>query len=511
MKILLKILISILFCTEIYAQEKVKYKAEELKFRRINKEPVRKLISNVIFTQGETQISCDSANFYNRKNLLEAFGNIEIINSDSSVITAKSLVYDGNNKTAKLRGNVIYKKNDDIIKTDILNYLVDSKKGEFFDGGQLEDGVNTLKSKFGYFFGNDDISIFHVNVEFIGDDYLLKTDSMKYNSKIKEATTYSFTEIFSDDSVYVEASGGKFKQSKSESSLKSSTIESDDYILKAKFIDFDNDESLYEAFDDVSLFIKDTEYTVSGETGIYDKKNNFIKIYDNALLKKNIENDTFYLSSDTILAIENNKEIKTLLAYNSVKFYRDDFLGKSDSILFNVDDSLLFMYNDPIIWNGNNQITSDTINFILNEDKIDNMNLIRNAFIISRDTAENFNQIKGRNMIADFDENNQIKSIDVKGNGETIYFALEEETYNTIGLNYIICSDLLLNFIDNDIDNIIFYQDPKAKLIPPHEIKEKDLYIEKFNWRENERPQISDIVHYFRKKIYLRNEFQNNN
>ena len=443
--------------------------------------------------------------------MLEAFGNIKIINSDSSIITANSLVYDGNNKIAKLRGNVIYKKNDDIIKTDILNYLVDSKRGEFFDGGQLEDGVNTLKSKFGYFFGNDDISIFHVNVEFIGDDYLLKTDSMKYNSKIKEATTYTFTEIFSDDSVYVEASGGKFKQSKSESSLKSSTIESNDYILKAKFIDFNNDESLYEAYDNVSLFIKNTEYIVSGETGIYDKKNNFIKIYGDALLKKNIENDTFYLSSDTILAIENNKEIKTLLAYNSVKFYRDDFLGKSDSILFNVDDSLLFMYNDPIIWNGNNQITSDTINFILNRDKIDSMNLIRNAFIISKDTAENFNQIKGRNMIADFNENNQIKSIDVKGNGETIYFALEEETYNTIGLNYIICSDLLLNFIDNDIDNIIFYQDPKAKLIPPHEIKEKDLYIEKFNWRENERPQIKDVVHYFRKKIYLRNEYQNNN
>ena len=74
-----------------------------------------------------------------------------------------------------------------------------------------------------------------------------------------------------------------------------------------------------------------------------------------------------------------------------------------------------------------------------------------------------------------------------------------------------ICSDLLLNFIDNDIDNIIFYQNPKAKLIPPHEIKEKDLFIEKFNWREDETPQISDIVHYFRKKIYLRNEFQNNN
>ena len=134
------------------------------------------------------------------------------------------------------------------------------------------------------------------------------------------------------------------------------------------------------------------------------------------------------------------------------------------------------------------------------------MNLIRNAFIISKDTAENFNQIKGRNMVADFDDNNQIKSIDVKGNGETIYFALEEETYNTIGLNYIICSDLKLNFENNEINNIIFYDNPIAKMIPPHEIKEENLYIKSFEWRESEKPKINDIVFYFRNKIYLRNE-----
>ena len=42
--------------TELYSQEKIKYKADELKFRRINKEPVRKLIKNVIFKQGDTEI-----------------------------------------------------------------------------------------------------------------------------------------------------------------------------------------------------------------------------------------------------------------------------------------------------------------------------------------------------------------------------------------------------------------------------------------------------------------------
>ena len=134
------------------------------------------------------------------------------------------------------------------------------------------------------------------------------------------------------------------------------------------------------------------------------------------------------------------------------------------------------------------------------------MNLIKNAFIISEDTLKNFNQIKGRLMKAEFDENNNIKSINVKGNGETIYYALDESMENMIGLNYIICSDLRLNFKENEISNIIFYKNPQAKLIPPHEISTDDQYIESFRWRESEKPTIQDVVYYLRKKIYLRND-----
>ena len=109
-------------------------------------------------------------------------------------------------------------------------------------------------------------------------------------------------------------------------------------------------------------------------------------------------------------------------------------------------------------------------------------------------------------MKALFDEMNNIQSISVKGNGETIYYALDENLENMIGLNYIICSDLILNFNENEISNIIFYKDPQAKLIPPHEISEDDKFIESFSWREDEKPTLQDVVFYLRKKIYLRNE-----
>ena len=93
-------------------KEKIKYQADVMKYSRENKEPVRKLLNNVIFRQGTLIIKCDSANFYNKRNIMEAYGNIIITDVDSLKISGNKLIYDGNNKTAKLRENVIYNKND---------------------------------------------------------------------------------------------------------------------------------------------------------------------------------------------------------------------------------------------------------------------------------------------------------------------------------------------------------------------------------------------------------------
>ena len=503
---ILSVFIFISIDSNAQKKEKIRYKADELKFRRIDKEPVRKLINNVIFNQGDTEIRCDSANYYNKKNILEAFGNIIITNPDSSVIRARSLIYDGESRVAKLRKEVIYTKDKEQISTDYLDYFIDEKKGFFFNEGELKDEINTLKSDYGIFYGSKDLSIFYKEVILVGEDYTLKSDSMTYNTITKETITFGYTEIISEDSTYIESLGGSFQQETKNSKLTSSKIETNDYILEADFINFDEKNSTYQASQNVILKIKESDYFVYGDQGEYNKSENITKIFGNTLLKKNIENDTFYLSSDTILAIDDDKDINKLFAYNDVKFYKKNFIGKSDSMIFIIKDSTINMFNDPVIWNYSNQITSDTINFKLYNDQVEEMNLIKNSFIISTDTMGNYNQIKGRDMKAIFSENNFMKHILVSGNGETIYFGLDEDYRSIIGLNYIICSSLKLNFDNNEIDNIIFYNNPIAKMIPPHEIEEGDLYIKSFKWREDEKPKIGDVVFYFRNKIYLRND-----
>ena len=283
-------------------------------------------------------------------------------------------------------------------------------------------------------------------------------------------------------------------------------IETNNYILEANEINLDNETMFYYANNNIKLKVKNSNYIISGNEGYYDKKKNITKIYGDPLLKKVFQNDTFYFSSDTIIAFDDSTNLNMIIAYNNVKFYKKNFKGKTDSISFIIEDSLINMFNNPIIWNGDNQITSDSINFKIYDNTIEEMNLIKNAFIVSRDSMKNFNQIKGRNMKAFFDDSNFLKNINVNGNGETVYFELNETLDKIIGLNYIICSDLKLNFNKSEIQNIIFFKNPKAKLIPPHEIKEEDLFLKNFNWREKEKPKIQDVVHYFRKKIYLRNE-----
>ena len=488
-------------------KEKIKYKADELEYLKIKKDPVRKLKYNVEFVQGKTTIKCDSAYYFNKKKIMEAYGNVIITDEDSLLITANKLIYNGNNKIADLTGNVRYLKNNNILETNYLIYDLNKKIGSFKEKGKLFNDKNILTSDYGKFYSDRNYSEFNKNVELVSPEYTLLSDTLEYNSNTKIAYTFGPTTIITKDSTILNAKGGEFITDIKFSEFDKSTIETNEYYLKADEIILDRNKEYYSANGNVKLISKLSNYVVMGSKGFYDKKKNITKIYENPILKKIIPNDTFYLSSDTIIAFEHvNENYRKIVAFNHVKMIKENFEGKADSINYFIKDSLIYMYKDPVVWNNNNQISSDTISFIFFDNLIKKMILNKNSFIISTDTMNNYNQIKGRNMISHFDKNNFLKKIEVNGNGESIYFALNDSGNSIIGLNYMICSDMNISFENNEIKNITFYKNPDAKLIPPQEINDNDLFLNGFKLREIERPILEEVVYYFRKKIYLPNE-----
>ena len=108
----------------LQAQKKVKVERSDY-FEGGRKDGKRyyKVVGDVLFIQGQTEIYCDSAYFYKKDNSLEAYGNIRIFDlSDSSEIFGDRLTYQGDNQFAKLRDNVIYFRDSITLYTDFLDY-----------------------------------------------------------------------------------------------------------------------------------------------------------------------------------------------------------------------------------------------------------------------------------------------------------------------------------------------------------------------------------------------------
>jgi lipopolysaccharide export system protein LptA len=175
-----------------------------------------------------------------------------------------------------------------------------------------------------------------------------------------------------------------------------------------------------------------------------------------------------------------------IYAYRKVKIYRRDLQGRADSLTYNRRDSVIYLNTRPILWNAKNQLTADSMEIRLRRQKIDQMRLYANSFIVGQDTLLNFNQVKGRNMVAYF-QNSKLRKVDVLGNAESLYYALENDTATT-GLNKAVSATMALRFAENKLQTITFQTNPDASFIPPHELKEDDKKLKGFQWLVTQKP-----------------------
>jgi hypothetical protein len=200
------------------------------------------------------------------------------------------------------------------------------------------------------------------------------------------------------------------------------------------------------------------------------------------------------MAADSLISREPKAagEPSMLYAFNNVKIFKADLQGKCDSLAYNRTDSVMYLNRNPVLWNEQSQLVSDTIRIHLRNKTIDRMYMFSNAFITSEDSIKNFNQVKGRDMVAHF-KGGRMHRVNVNGNGESLYFALEGDTVLT-GMNKAVCSDMVLNFAENKLKTISFLVNPDASFIPPHELQETERKLEGFSWLADLRPTKKDVM-----------------
>ncbi|NOS57452.1 MAG: organic solvent tolerance protein OstA [Cyclobacteriaceae bacterium] len=501
-------LLALMVAGEAFAQRKVKLKQADNAFGSIrNGERFDRLVGNVIFEQNTTTIYCDSAHFFRSKNQLDAFGRVHITEGDSVDITALGLSYDGNKKIAKLRKKVVFVKLGIArLYTDFLDYYRIKNEARYFNGGKLVDTTNTLTSKKGYYDIPVNLASFKSEVVGVNPDYTLTSDTLQYNSKTRVIYFRDTTIVKGKDGKKALYKNGTYNTVQKLSLLEQGEFETTSYRMKGDQNFLDDVKKFYTSKGRVSMVSKEEKLTIFGDDGFYDKKRGISKVYGNAYVTKiDDQGDTLFLSADTLVSIEStNPKKKRLLAYNKVKIFKTNMQGSADSLAYVAADSTLHLYHQPILWSDDNQMTADSIRILLKNKKIDRIYMVNNSFVISQDSIGNFNQIKGRKMTAYFDRKN-IDHVSVQGNGESLYYALEEKELIktdsmilklmiTMGMNKMICSNMRINFLKGRVNNVSFYVKPDAQLIPIHELKKEDRTLKGFAWRRKEKPTKSQVV-----------------
>lgn len=479
------------------AQQKVKLeRADKLTSGRDSQGQYNRLTGNVKFRQNQTQIWCDSAFLYKTTNRIEAFGHVKIKDGDSITITSNKLTYLGNERLARLREDVVFDNKEIKLYTDFLDYDRTASLAYYFNEGMLVDSTNQVTSVKGYYQTYSRVMSFKTDVVLTNTQDSLLSDSLVYYTTSKIVNFVAPTVVFDPDGNKATYEDGVYNTISDKSDLQIAKLENDRYLLTGDKMNLDNLRSYYRVTGNVYMFDKQDEIIITGAMAEHWKLDGITKVYGpNALLRKVMgEGDTLYLSADTLISLDGpNVDEKRLLAYHQVQVYKPDMQAVADSLSYVVADSVLHFYKDPVLWTGKTQLIADSINMEIRASQIHKINLISKSFMVMQDTTAIYNQIKGRKMNLLF-ANNKLDKVYVDGNGESIYFARDEETESVVGMNKIICSSMLIRFKEEKTDKVTFYTDPDAQFLPPKNLTESITKLKGFDWLNDYRPSIDTVL-----------------
>ncbi|MGD2033934.1 MAG: OstA-like protein, partial [Bacteroidales bacterium] len=460
----------------------------------------KRLLGNVIFTHGGAKMYCDSAYFFSKKNSLDAFHNIYINQGDTVHLYGDFLHYDGNTKIANIRNNVRLINSKTTLTTDALDYDIANGIGYYTDYAKIVNEDNNLESIIGYYYTKEDVFDFQDSVIIVNPDYTIYSDRLKYNTESKITYFFGPTEIISDSS-YIYCERGWYNTQTDVSQLnQNALVKNSKQIVKGDSLYYEKNTGFGRAIQNVEIHDLEQDIILKGNRGIYYEKRDFARLTEKAQFIQISSEDTLYLHADTLLSVVDTSDTKFIKAYYGVRIFRNNLQGKCDSMAFSFADSVIRLYYDPVLWSDVNQLTAEYIEIHTENQQAKAMYLEKASFIISKADNSKFNQIKGKNMVCHF-RDNELYRVDVNGNGQTVYYPVDDD--EIIGANKAECSNLVIYLDNGEVQTITMINSPDAILHPLDQAPVNELILKGFKWYEEERPK--------NKKDIFRNELPRSN
>jgi len=423
--------------------------ADEISFNKKISEDRQLLIGNVKTKHEGRYLSCDSAYYYAEDNKIEAFSSVHVWQGDTLSLKGNYLLYHGNNQLAEIHQNVRFNHKDMKLHTEQLNYNFATNEGFFDTKAIITNEEKSLRSNKGVYYSLIEKFDFFGDVLIIEGQETIKADTLYYWLDTEFASFRSNGEI-ENPTIKILAQMGWIDQIKGNAFLS----------------------------DQIKITQTKDSYTLYADTCVITEQMKRSVSYGNTLVECPFNDDTLHLTADTIINYQKTNT-NLLKAYKDVSFKSATIIGHCDSLSFNTSSDLIYLNKEPVLWLEEFQLNADTISLLLDSNELSKSFLKKNAFISSELDSITFNQISGINMQANFIEN-ELTSIKVMGNGESIYYIQDDKTDEVLGLNKIICSNMNIIIENRELQQINFLQKPDATLFPIVEIKKEDRWLKHY-------------------------------
>ncbi len=445
------IIIFILVSSSLFAQEEsemIRVVGDSLLGKVVNGESIREIYGNVVLTQGNVVITCDKAVQFLMRNDAVLKGNV-IVKQDSLTIITDEGFYFGNDRITKSTAGIMLDDRKVILQADSGEYFFDNDKAFFQTNVILFDSVMTLFADELTYFQKEDRAVAIGNVKIVDATNEIMADKLEHFRRTKIS--------IADDNVKIR-------------SLENNTIIFGDHLE-------DYPKNKYTLIDKNPLLIQyDTSYV--SET--------------------DFEIDTLIIKAVKMEAYRDTANI--FKAVDSVKIIKGGFASTNDFTLYLSDAETMITKkvseeaDQPILWYENSQLTGDSIAIYIEDTKINQLDVIGHAFMLSQNNKykDRFDQTSSKNVSLFFADNKLLKA-KFEDNVLSIYFLYEEEEAN--GLTKSSAKNVTIIFNNSEVTEVRLYGSPSSEYYPEKQVigNERAFTLPNFIFYQN-RPNKSDLL-----------------
>jgi hypothetical protein len=457
-----------------------------------------KAVGNVQFEHNRTKMFCDSAIFFQNENQIHAYGHVQINQGDTVNLFCDSLKYDGSTKISKLWSNVRFRDNEYKLLTDSLEYDGKLSRGYYKNYATISsiDGELKLVSKKGYYYSDSKTFFFKDSVHVTNPQYELFSDTLEFRTIGTSAHFHGPTVIYMDSSE-VHCNAGVYYTERDFIQLwNGATILEPTRTLYADSLLYNQKTDRGEGFCNVRLYDSTEKVMFLSDYLLKYPNNEQVTLYDNAHVVQFGEKDTLFLSADTIYNYDDTlSDFRHAVAIHHVEIINGKMSVACDSVWFSEQDSLIKLHKAPMMWADSTQLSADSVHAVYYNEEFHKLLMYNNAFITSEKDSIHYDQLKGEYMTAWLDSS-KVRRVYIETNAQTLYYVTEDQedslgnvTKTLTGQNKIDCNAITVYFVDSDVENVTFHDQPTGAYNPIEDVPQRELFLTGFLWQIERKPE----------------------